>query len=337
MTVSWSEPMPKPKTAVLLYGMLRSFKITARSFYRHVVAPNDADVFYFGPAQSDVANTSHSGRLDVFGNLKENPKGRVDPVSGVDRDAFLSAYGAAMRRYRFHEVEQDEFARQAAVVDRREWVYGLNPARMFSMVFNLEGAVHLLEEYEREEGVAYDTVVITRPDIAFYSPIRARAKRGFLHIPCGEGFDEWGRKHRGNARVLYYRNAATGDYVEGGDHVTFNDQIFLLARADLSCFTELGKAMTEYLAQRVPPSPETLLYLHLILRQGLNPIVHPEWCYQIHRTGMPVIENIGDTSMIRVVDRYHAKARERFRKDPVGCVLRDAKLLIKRIAHRILR
>jgi hypothetical protein len=52
---------------------------------------------------------------------------------------------------------------------------------------------------------------------------------------------------------------------------------------------------------------------------------------------MPLIENIADTSMIRVVDRYHAKAKERFRNDPVGCLLRDAKLLYKRIAHRLMR
>jgi hypothetical protein len=52
---------------------------------------------------------------------------------------------------------------------------------------------------------------------------------------------------------------------------------------------------------------------------------------------MPLIENIADTSMIRLVDRYHAKAKERFRRDPLGCLLRDAKQLIKRTAHRLMR
>jgi hypothetical protein len=325
------------KVAVLLYGMLRSFQITAASFHRHVVQPNDADVFYFGPADSDSAPTSLSGRLDIFGNLKNNPKGVVDPVAGISHAAFLSAYGPAMRRYEFHHVNQDEFARQAAVVERKDWIYGLNPARLFSMVFNMEGVVHLLEEYERAQGVRYDAIIITRPDIAFFSPITARVRQGILHIPCGEGFDEWGRKHMGNARVVYYKNVETGDYVEGGDTITFNDQIFVLARADLSSFTGLSKALSAYLSQRVPASPETIFYLHLCLRNGLTPKSHPEWCYQIQRAGMPLIENIADTSMIRVVDRYHAKAKERFRKDPVGCLLRDAKLLMKRIAFRLTR
>jgi hypothetical protein len=326
------------KVAVLLYGMLRSFQVTAASFHRHVVQPNDADVFYFGPADSDSAPTSLSGHVDIFGNLKNNPKGRVDPVAGINQAAFLSAYGPAMRRYEFHHVNQDEFARQAAaVVERKDWIYGLNPARLFSMVFNMEGVVHLLEEYERTQGVRYDAIIITRPDIAFFSPITARVRQGILHIPCGEGFDEWGRKHMGNARVVYYKNVETGDYVEGGDKITFNDQIFVLARPDLSSFTRLGKALSEYLSQRVPASPETIFYLHLCLRNGLTPKGHPEWCYQIQRAGMPLIENIADTSMIRVVDRYHAKAKERFQKDPVGCLLRDAKLLMKRIAFRLTR
>ena len=327
----------RSKVAVLLYGMLRSFQVTASSFHRHVVEPNNADVFYFGPAGSDAAPTSLSGRLDMFGNLKDNPKGLVDPVSSVNQAAFLTAYGPCMRGYDFHNVNQEEFARQAAIVERKDWIYGLNPARLFSMVFNMEGVVHLLENYERAQGVRYDTVIITRPDIAFFSPITAPVRPGFLHIPSGEGFDEWGRKHMGNARVAYYKNVATGDFIEGGDKLTFNDQIFMLSRSDLGSFSGLSKAFSEYLSQRVPASPETIFYLHLCLRQALIPKWHPEWCYQIQRAGMPLIENIADTSMIRIVDRYHTKAKERFRRDPVGCLLRDAKLLIKRAAFRLLR
>ena len=337
MSTSISTDTRTPKVAVLLYGMLRSFRLTAASFHRHVVEPNNADVFYFGPVQSDVATKELSGRLDLFGNLKDNPKSRVDPVNEIDREAFFTAYGPAMRSYEFHHVDQKEFVRQAAIVDRGDWIYGLNPARLFSMMFNMEGVVHLLEDYERMQGVAYHTVIITRPDIAFFSPIHVKVKKGTLHIPCGEGFDEWGRKHVGNARVLYYKNVETGDHIEGGDKVTFNDQIFVLARANLPCFFGLGKALNEYLTRQVPASPETILYLHLCLRQRLKPLVHPEWCYQIQRAGMPIVENVADTSMIQRIDRYHPKARTRFRTNPVGTLLRDAKLLTRKVIHRLIR
>jgi len=337
MTTDTLNDQRSKKVAVLLYGMLRSFRVTASSFHRHVVQPNNADVFYFGPAESDVAPKSLSGRLDLFGNLKDNPKGLVDPVASVDPSAFLSAYGPAMRRYEFHRVDQEEFVRQAAIVERKDWIYGLNPARLFSMIFNMEGAVQILEDYERIHGLRYDTVVITRPDIAFFSPIRATARKGSIHIPSGEGFDEWGRKHMGNARVVYYKNVQTGDYIEGGDKLTFNDQIFLLSRADLSCFTGLSKALSDYLSRGVPASPETVFYLHLCLRQGLRQKLHPEWCYQIFRDGMPIVENVADTSFIQRIDRYHAKARERFRKNPAGTFLRDAKILARKAYRRLTR
>jgi hypothetical protein len=328
---------PSGKVAVLLYGMLRTFEVTANSFHRHVVMPNNADVFYFGPGTSDVPTKRHNGRLDWFGNLKNNPKGLVDPVTSVNLQSFLKAYGPAIRDYRFHNIDPDEFLRQGSMVARRDWIFGLNPSRIFSMVFNIEGAVHLLQEYEAAQGLSYDAVIITRPDIAFFSPIAARVTAGFLHIPRGEGFDHWGRKHRGNARVLYYKNVQTGDFVEGGDALTFNDQIFLLSREDLPCFLNLSKAIAEYLTQGVPASPETLLYLHLCLRGGLKPIAHGEWCYQIHRAGMPVIENVTDTSMIRVVDRYHYKAKQQLRRNVLGCILRDAKILVKKFILRLTR
>ena len=325
------------KVAVLLYGMLRTFEVTAHSFHRHIVAPNDADVFYFGPHHSDVPTTRHNGHLDWFGNLKNNPKGLVDPVTTVNVQSFLKAYSPAIRDYRFHHVDSQEFVRQGSLVPPRDWIFGLNPARIFSMVFNIEGAVNLLHEYEAAHGVSYDAVLITRPDIAFFSTIQAQVKSGFLHIPSGEGFDPWGRKHRGNARVLYYKSVETGDFIEGGDALTFNDQIFLLAREDLRCFSNLSKAVADYLSQGVPASPETILYLHLCLRARLRPITHREWCYQIHRAGMRTVENVTDTSMIRVVDRYHYKAKEQFRRNALACTMRDAKILVKKLIHRLTR
>lgn len=325
------------KVAVLLYGMLRTFRTTAPSFHRHVVAPNNADVFYFGPAQSDAPSLAHKGHLDVFGNVKVNPKGRIDSTGAVAQDDVLAAYGPAMRGYRLHHIPQEEFVRQAAVVPREEWIFSLNPARMFSMVFNMEGAVSLLLDYEREQGIRYDYVIITRPDLAFFSPIKARGKAGQIHIPSGEGFDPWGRKHLRNASVLYYKNVVTGDYLEGADRSHFNDQLFLLRREDLFPFTVLSKAMSDYLLHKVPASPETIFFLHLCHRHRLKPIYHPEWCYEIYRDGMPLVQNVADTSMIQRIDRYHPKARERFRKDPLGSLLRDVKILAKKVIHRLTR
>jgi hypothetical protein len=325
------------KVAVLLYGMLRTFRATAPSFHRHVVEPNRADVFYFGPAQSDAPSVVHKGHLDVFGNVKMNPKGQMGSTGTVCADDLVETYGTALRQYRFHDVEQEEFVRQAAVVPRDEWIFGLNPARMFSMVFNMEGAVNLLQDYERENQLRYHFVILTRPDLAFFSPIKADAKFGHIHLPSGEGFDEWGRKHVRNASVLYYKNVATGDFLEGGDQHHFNDQLLVFRREDVSCVAHLAKSMNEYLIQKVPASPETILFLHLCRRHGLTPIYHTEWCYEIYREGMPLTVNVTDTSMIQRIDRYHPKARERFRTHPIGTLMRDGKILVKQALHRLIR
>ena len=325
------------KTAVLLYGMLRTFRTTAPSFHRHVVMPNNADVFYFGPTQSDAPSVMHKGQLDVFGNVKMNPKGDLDSTDAVPQDDLAAAYGPSLRQYRLHRVDQDEFIRQAAMVSREDWIFGLNPARMFSMVFNMEGAVNLLMEYEKAHRVHYHFIIITRPDLAFFSPLVARGTFGQIHIPSGEGFDEWGRKHLRNASVLYYKNVLTGDFLEGADRHHFNDQIFLLRREDLPCFINLSKSLSEYLAQRVPASPETILFLHLCNRHKLEPVYHPEWCYEIYRDGMPPVLNVADTSMIRLIDRYHTRAKIRFKQNPFGCLLRDAKRLTKQFLRRLIR
>jgi hypothetical protein len=194
-----------------------------------------------------------------------------------------------------------------------------------------------LEEYEREQDITYETVILTRPDLAFFSPIRPRVRINTLHLPDGEGVDEWGRKRMGNARVLYYKNVETGDYIEGGDALSFNDQVLAFARPNLAVFSGLTKAFSEYLRCRVPPSPETIFYLHFCVRHGLRPVPHPEWRYQIQRDGMPTIENVADTGMIRLIDRYHTNSRIRFKQNPLGCLVRDAKILAKKALHRLTR
>src|SRR5690349_20322855 len=113
-------PGASTKTAVLLYGMLRTFRTTAASFQRHVVAPNNADVFYFGPTQSDAPSLMHKGQLDVFGNVKMNPKGDLDSTDVVSQDDLAATYGPSLRQYRLHHVDQEEFIRQAAVVSRKD-------------------------------------------------------------------------------------------------------------------------------------------------------------------------------------------------------------------------
>jgi hypothetical protein len=328
---------PAGKVAVLLYGVLRTFEVTAPSLLRHVVEPNDADIFYFGPQGSDNPTAAHEGTKDLFGSFTFNPKGGLDTLAPVDAAALQQAYGGRLRLARFHDVGTDRFEDECALKDPAEWVYGLNPVRLFSMFYNLAGAAELLVQYEQQHGSSYDCVVITRPDLAFFSPVCAEAQGGELHIPAGQGIDGWGVKHRGNARVLYYKNVETGEFLEGNDRLLFNDQLYVLARRDLDLFRAVYEALPGYLARRVPASPETILFLHLVARGGLRPIEHDEWCYEIYRAGMPLQENVLDTPHVALIDRHHPRAQALRRRHPVVALLRDAKLLLRKALNRLLR
>lgn len=325
------------RAAVLLYGLLRTFQTTAPSLLRHVVVPNDADLFYFGPEGSDNPTAAHDGVLDVFGNFKFNPKRQLDPMRPVDATVVRAAYGAHLRDLRLHRVAMDVFEAECPLKGPDEWIYGLNPARLYSMFYNMKGAAELLAEHERRSGVTYDHVILTRPDIAFFSPVPACARPGEVHIPNGEGIDARGGKHRGNARVLYYRDIETGDFLEGNDRIKFNDQLFVLARQHLACFGEVYPLLSEYLARRVPPSPETILYLHLVARAGLKPVKHDEWCYMLYREGMRVQENVLDTGMLVQIDRRHPRARAWRRAHPLRAALRDVKFILRKLLQRLRR
>lgn len=326
------------RTAILLYGMLREYEACAPSFHRHVVAPNQADIFYFGPAQTDQPTTQHKGKHDIFGNVVENPKSQVGSVINIEQEGLQHVYGDALKATGFHHRAQDEFLAEAnASCEPQDWLYKLNPSRIFSMFYNIQSVVKFFLEQEAALGMTYDTVIITRPDLAFYSPITAKTKQGCLHIPDGEGFDSFGVKHIGNAPVLYYKNVVTGDYIPGGRHIRFNDQIMVMAREDVELLSNLYDNLKEYMLNKAPASPESLLYLHLMQRGGLICTLHPEWNYEIYRKGMPKVLRVTDTGEICLIDRRHPAAIERRNKRPLMSLLRDIKQIYRRVKHRILR
>jgi hypothetical protein len=203
----------------------------------------------------------------------------------------------------------------------------LNPYRMFSMVFNIEGVVKLMLEYEEQNGHRFDEIIITRPDLAFYSEISSEVADGEIHVPQGEGLNVVGAPHRGNARVFFYKNVLTGDLVPGGGEITFNDQLFWIKRSGIDAFLTLSEALPNYLREGVPPSPETIFYLHLIGRAGMRLFEHPEWTYEIHRASAPLKRSLVDTPEINVVDRRHPAAVAFRRRRPVYSMLRDARWL----------
>ncbi len=303
------ERKARPRVAVLLYGLLREYKRTANSLLRHVVEPNDASIFYFGPKETDIVTRDHDrGERDEHGFFLSNPKGRFTNLTPLADTDLTRAYGRRLIGSRFHDKPQQEFLDTAnAICSGDDWLFMLSPHRLLSMFYNISGAIELLYAHERASGEIFDEVIITRPDLAFYAPVSPEMKSGEIHIPLGEGFDENGYVPRGNAPAYFYKNAAWGAYVPPGREVTFNDQVLALRREDLRFVRNLYDQLVKALAARVPASPETILYLLLIKEAGLKPVYHPDWTYQILRADDPTFRSVLDTPDLVNIDPHHPR------------------------------
>lgn len=297
------------RVAVLLYGLLRDYTKTAGSMLGKVVAPNNASLFYYGPAQTDRPVRGSLGTFDEHGFFLSNPKGDFEALQSSNQASLEATYGNALKRTEIHQIPQEHFLKISdRIFPREEWMFMLSPHRLLSMFHNINGAVNLMRRYEDECGYAFDQVIITRPDLAFYTPIKPQIRPGEIHIAGGEGFDPNGYQHQGNAPVYFYKNASEGDYTPAGRHLSFNDQIFVLNRQDLVHFYTVYDDLQELLSNRIPASPETIFYMLLVQKAQLSLVVHPEWAHEIFRTNDPIIKGVNDTPDILHIDPHSPKA-----------------------------
>ncbi len=294
-------PTKKDKVAVLLYGYLRTFEQTAPSLFKHIIVPHDADIFYFGPQETDKPSLQHGRVVGAF-----NPKNYTDQTKeDVDLKAAFHCYGGALKDYRFDTEPASAFATLAESCPREEWLYSLNPARFFSMAFNMTRAYQLMEAYERENNIRYDKVILTRPDLCFYAPLELTTVcPGTLQIPEGSGFDvDLGRRSMGNAPVMFYKNITTGEVLELG--LSFNDQVLIFCRQDADLINTLFDEIRNYVNIRVPLTPETMLYFHFCKRGGLKLQQNKSIFYEIVRFNQQCIMNICDIQSLERYDPNH--------------------------------
>lgn len=322
------------RTAVLLYGFLRTADITHKSLIDNVVTPNNADVFYFGPDSTDSPTSIHKGILDGTGFLKINPKNDALETSGGIEEKLKSYYGNLLKRYQLHTKTFNDFNTESAFIDRNQWLFSLNPARFFSMFYNMQKAVELMQGYENEMGFRYDRVVITRPDLTFYAAMDLRKIRdGMVYIPSGEGFcPHTGNRNYGLSQAQAYRNVQKGTMVPTG--VGFNDQVLVFARESASHMADIYTSLKGYVTDKVPLTPETLLYYHLCRINSLKVKYVDDWPYEIVRTGDAPIVNVTDLMILDVIDRYHPFVKERVKKHRVKYFFKFGRMKYRAIKRR---
>lgn len=326
----------KPRTAVVLYGFTRTAEVTSGSLSNNVIEPLGADVFYFGPSSTDNPATSHSGKLDNLGYIKTNPKNYDEITHGamVDKNYLHSIYGDALKEAGFHELMLVDFEEYVSGVNPEQWLFGLNPARFMAMFFNIQQVCRMVCEYQKANKFQYDNIIITRPDSAFYSPIRElNVAPKEVHIPDGVGFCP----HSGNPNIgltspFFYKNAATGRCIPGGEH--FNDQVMVVNGSELSIFVNLLSDMSCYIKEKVPLTPETLLFYHLNVMNEIDVVIRDSWKYEIFRSDDKEITSIVDLVVLDVIDPYHKYVLDRKKQKPIIYALKYIRERMKKAYSR---
>lgn len=300
------------KSAVLFYGMIRNFSSCAHSLKKHLISPNHADVYFFGPSYTDKPSNSHYGEFDEKGFLIKNPKSMNSKMYPADMAGFLKQYQGSIQHYATHDLKYSFFEREAKkITGSYDWLFNLNPARILSMFYNISGVIDIFIDFTKRNSIVYDSCVITRPDLALYAPIYSQPEKNSVHIPQAQGFSKIGEAYTINAPVYFYKNAQTGEYVPGGRKETFNDQLLVLSMTDLLNFKGLYDEIKEMIKRKVPLSPETLFYL-FVKNNNLKIIQEEGWFYEIFREDTPIISNVISSPELQEIDPYHPSLKEKY-------------------------
>lgn len=325
------------RTAVLLCGFLRTADITHNSLIDNVISPNKADVFYFGPNSTDSPTSIHKGILDGSGFLKINPKNDAHEVFGGVEEKIRALYGNNITKLRLHDKKFDDFVKMSSFIDKKDWLFNLNPARFVSMFFNMQGAFRLMKEYEEKEEIRYDRVIITRPDLSFYAAIDlSKVRKGFVYMPSGEGFcPHTGNRNYGLSHVLPYRKRDAGKMVQTG--VGFNDQVMAFNRDSAESMSTILDSAIRYMKEKIPLTPETILYYHLVANNGLRIKYTNDWPYEIVRSDDKNITTVTDLMILDLVDRYHPVVKERMKERPIKYFLKFSRIRLRALKTKYFR
>lgn len=274
------------KTAVVLFGFLRTFDKTANSLKKHIIEVNKADLFVFAPNQTGIINA-----LEEKSKNNDTKLGRV-----VSSQEIMNVYGDCLKACEIWEYNEQLFIDQ---VDKYkiETIANINPVRIFSMFYHIKKSLQLLLKYEKLHNIKYDNIVLTRPDLAFYSGVDVRNYNlndinvTKFRISLGDERDIIAAQ----APVFYYKNVKKGILISNHRYV-FNDPIIISSHDNIMKCCSIYDTLEELVKDRFPFNPESILWYILIYLNKLHLNLVPIE-YEIFRANMKEIENVADINI----------------------------------------
>jgi hypothetical protein len=289
------------KTAVCLYGFLRTFRVAGSSLLENVVKPNNADLFIFTPNNTGTAMKTNIGLVEKL--RVDNPAGEY-----VDEEMVKNVYAEHLKAIKLYSYNADLFERED-VAENVKIIGFVGISRVFSMFYNIKGTLELLENYEKTQGIEYENIILTRPDIAFYSKVDLADVTDLNKINIANGLGEiskYGTKERINSPVFFCKNTHLGILIEANEN-TFNDQIIIGCRNNIMKIGEIYNNLRDYRENGIPMNPETLIFYHLHRKYGIEIDSSNDWKYEIFREDTKPMMNIYD---IEGFNKYKIPPRE---------------------------
>lgn len=273
------------KTAVVLYGFLRTFACTANSLIKHVLKPNNADLFIFAPSQCGVLN-----------NKNINKTTNLDCSLGrfIDKEELYKQYGEYLKLCELWDYSESKILDNSIDISKIPVIANIHPIRIFSMFYHIKKSLELIKIYEEQMNFRYDNVILTRPDLAFYSLLNINdLAMEKINIPYMNGCIDSITKEKinyGPAPVFYYKNVLKGELIPQKRYY-FQDQLIISNRDNIMQLIEIYPMLEDLISEKLPFNPETIMFyfLHFIKQHDIETSICTE--YEIFRTDMSTIES----------------------------------------------
>lgn len=155
------------KVAVLITGQLRDYKINCLNHMKHLIEPNDADVFVYACTKNTIHTLSYGSQLDQ----KYLSIGEYSPES-IEKDV-KNIYGSHLKSVVIDENEklpEDNFG-----------TLGYFRRRMQNQIDNIGKGFDLAVQYSKENNFEYDIFVRCRPDNSMFL-----RKTDFSGLKCAD-------------------------------------------------------------------------------------------------------------------------------------------------------
>ena len=140
------------RVAVLITGQLRDYKINCVNHLKHIIEPNNADVFIYACSK----NTLHTTGDNVTQNYKITT---TDTVEKIESDVS-QIYGEHLKGITIDEHEELD--------DSNFGTLGYFKKRMNNQMQNIRNGFLMAKEYSERNNFNYDVIVRCRPDNSMF-------------------------------------------------------------------------------------------------------------------------------------------------------------------------